>query len=48
VVVADGATPDVLADEALMRAHRLELPFGFDPRHVRADVPVRLPGPSAG
>jgi cobalt/nickel transport system ATP-binding protein len=32
VIVADGATGDVLADEALMRAHRLELPFGFNPR----------------
>ena len=32
VVVADGATADVLSDEALMSAHRLELPFGFDPR----------------
>ncbi len=31
-VVADGATYDVLTDETLMRAHRLELPFGFDPR----------------
>ena len=32
VVAADGATADILADEALMKAHRLELPFGFDPR----------------
>ena len=31
-MVADGATYDVLTDDALMRAHRLELPFGFDPR----------------
>ena len=31
IVVADGATYDVLTDDALMRAHRLELPFGFDP-----------------
>ncbi len=31
VVVADGPTLEVLTDEALMRAHRLELPFGFDP-----------------
>jgi cobalt/nickel transport system ATP-binding protein len=31
-VVADGPTYDVLTDEQLMRAHRLELPFGFDPR----------------
>ena len=34
VVVADGATYDVLTDDALMRAHRLELPFGFDPRVI--------------
>ncbi len=33
-VVADGPTPDVLTDEALMREHRLELPFGFDPAAV--------------
>jgi cobalt/nickel transport system ATP-binding protein len=32
VVVADGPTRDLLCDEALMREHRLELPFGFDPR----------------
>ena len=31
-VVADGATYDILTDEALMAEHRLELPFGFDPR----------------
>ena len=30
-IVADGATPDLLADEELLRAHRLELPFGFQP-----------------
>jgi cobalt/nickel transport system ATP-binding protein len=35
VIVADGPTADVLTDEATMRAHRLELPFGFDPRSVR-------------
>ncbi len=34
-VVADGATYDVLTDDALMRAHRLELPFGFVPRATR-------------
>ncbi|MCD4527053.1 energy-coupling factor ABC transporter ATP-binding protein [Nocardioides sp. cx-173] len=33
-VVADDATYDVLTDDALMRAHRLELPFGFDPRTI--------------
>jgi cobalt/nickel transport system ATP-binding protein len=33
-VVADGTTYDVLTDDQLMRDHRLELPFGFDPRSV--------------
>jgi cobalt/nickel transport system ATP-binding protein len=33
-VVADGTTFDILTDDALMRAHRLELPWGFDPRAV--------------
>jgi cobalt/nickel transport system ATP-binding protein len=33
VMVADGPTLDILTDDALMKAHRLELPFGFDP-HV--------------
>ena len=32
VIVADGETRSVLSDEELMGAHRLELPFGFDPR----------------
>jgi len=35
VIVADGPTMDVLTDDALMKAHRLELPFGFDPSLVR-------------
>ena len=30
-IVADGDTHDVLCDDDLLRAHRLELPFGFDP-----------------
>ncbi len=34
VVVADGPTRELLVDEALMRSHRLELPYGFDPRTV--------------
>ncbi|WP_436500586.1 energy-coupling factor ABC transporter ATP-binding protein [Actinokineospora sp. HUAS TT18] len=29
VIVADGPTRDLLADESLLAAHRLELPFGF-------------------
>ncbi|MGI5164324.1 energy-coupling factor ABC transporter ATP-binding protein [Spirillospora sp. CA-253888] len=31
VIAADAPTLDLLADDALLRAHRLELPFGFDP-----------------
>ncbi|WP_255950250.1 energy-coupling factor ABC transporter ATP-binding protein [Streptomyces odontomachi] len=34
VITADGSTADLLADEDLMRRHRLELPFGFDPRRA--------------
>ncbi|NGO68307.1 ATP-binding cassette domain-containing protein [Streptomyces boncukensis] len=34
VIAADGDTRELLSDPALMRAHRLELPFGFDPRSV--------------
>ncbi|MFE1781804.1 energy-coupling factor ABC transporter ATP-binding protein [Streptomyces sp. NPDC059506] len=34
VIAADGPTRDLLCDEELMRRHRLELPFGFDPRTV--------------
>ena len=33
-VVADGPTADVLADTDLLAEHRLELPYGFDPRSV--------------
>ncbi|MFC7810067.1 energy-coupling factor ABC transporter ATP-binding protein [Streptomyces olivaceus] len=36
VIAADGPTAELLADDGLMRAHRLELPFGFDPRSVPA------------
>lgn len=31
VIAADGPTQDLMANPALMSAHRLELPFGFDP-----------------
>ncbi|MFD7920771.1 energy-coupling factor ABC transporter ATP-binding protein [Streptomyces sp. NPDC059740] len=34
VIAADGTTQDLLCDADLMREHRLELPFGFDPRSV--------------
>jgi cobalt/nickel transport system ATP-binding protein len=33
-VVADGLTRDLLSDSALMKANRLELPYGFDPGFV--------------
>lgn len=33
-IVADGKTADLLGDEALMAANRLELPYGFDPGSV--------------
>ncbi|MGZ4615998.1 MAG: energy-coupling factor ABC transporter ATP-binding protein [Actinomycetes bacterium] len=33
-IVADGPTREILCDDTLMRAHRLELPFGFDPARV--------------
>ncbi|WP_028809663.1 energy-coupling factor ABC transporter ATP-binding protein [Streptomyces sp. 351MFTsu5.1] len=33
-IAADGRTGELLTDDELMRAHRLELPFGFDPRSV--------------
>ena len=34
-IVADGPTAVILADRELMRANRLELPFGFDPAFIR-------------
>ncbi|MGC4934661.1 energy-coupling factor ABC transporter ATP-binding protein [Gordonia sp. DT30] len=34
-VVADGAVDDILADPALLAAHRLELPWGFDIESIR-------------
>jgi cobalt/nickel transport system ATP-binding protein len=34
-LVADGPTAEILADTDLLRAHRLELPFGLDPSAVR-------------
>lgn len=36
VIVADGPTKDVLADTTLLAEHRLELPYGFDPRGATA------------
>jgi cobalt/nickel transport system ATP-binding protein len=43
VVVADRDTRQLLADEELLAAHRLELPYGFSPR-PRA-TPSPPPGP---
>jgi len=37
VIVASGPTHDLLCDDDLLRRHRLELPFGFDP--ARLTVP---------
>jgi cobalt/nickel transport system ATP-binding protein len=37
VIVADGPTAEILADEALMAEHRLELPFGFSPTVAARD-----------
>ncbi|MFF2186515.1 energy-coupling factor ABC transporter ATP-binding protein [Streptomyces sp. NPDC058155] len=34
VIAADGPTRELLGDPELMGAHRLELPFGFDPTSV--------------
>lgn len=39
VIVASGPTGELLSDEGLLRAHRLELPFGFDPRSVLPPSP---------
>lgn len=33
-MVADGPTVEVLTNQSLMAAHRLELPFGFDPERI--------------
>lgn len=37
-IVADGLTRELLADAELMAAHRLELPYGFDPLSVPGAV----------
>jgi len=47
-VVADGPTPEILADEALLAAHDLELPEGFDlTRLLRTASPRCRPAASA-
>jgi cobalt/nickel transport system ATP-binding protein len=40
-VVADGPTAELLADADLLTAHRLELPYGFDPTLAAAQLAVR-------
>ena len=35
-VVADGSTLELLSDAGLLRRHRLELPYGFDPATLTA------------
>jgi cobalt/nickel transport system ATP-binding protein len=47
-IVGDGPTRDVLLDETLMRANRLELPYGFDPRSVPVEGTIRPSVPVAG
>lgn len=39
-LVADGDTRTLLADDALLGAHRLELPYGFDRSSLRATPPA--------
>lgn len=39
-VLADGATHDLLTDAGLMRRHRLELSYGFDPAALPRPGPV--------
>ena len=38
-LVADGDTRTLLADDALLGAHRLELPYGFDRSSLRVTAP---------
>lgn len=41
VIVADGPTSTLLSDAEVMSRHRLELPFGFDPRRRPTAAPPR-------
>ncbi|MCH5644326.1 MULTISPECIES: energy-coupling factor ABC transporter ATP-binding protein [unclassified Gordonia (in: high G+C Gram-positive bacteria)] len=43
-IVADGAIDDVLADEGLLAAHRLELPWGFNAHSLSAARAARAGG----
>ncbi|MGP4112184.1 energy-coupling factor ABC transporter ATP-binding protein [Streptomyces sp. 4N509B] len=49
VVAADGPTHELLADAALLRRHRLELPYGFSvPAPGAGGVPAAGAAPGAG
>jgi|APDOM4702015248_1054824.scaffolds.fasta_scaffold32892_2 cobalt/nickel transport system ATP-binding protein len=43
VIAADGTTPRLLGDTALLAAHRLELPFGFSPESLRLPLATERP-----
>lgn len=47
-IVADGDIADILADEALLAAHRLELPWGFGLPGSAADCQCRRGGGQGG
>jgi cobalt/nickel transport system ATP-binding protein len=40
-IVADGPTATLLSNRSLMRSHRLELPYGFDPANIAAPPEIR-------
>jgi cobalt/nickel transport system ATP-binding protein len=48
VIAADGPTPRILSDGELLRRHRLELPYGFDPRVLVGLSEGRAPGQISG
>ena len=41
VIAADAPTADLLVDKDVLAQHRLELPFGFDPRTAAASLSYR-------
>ncbi|MEU7279228.1 ABC transporter ATP-binding protein [Streptomyces sp. NPDC045431] len=47
VIAADAPTRELLCDDALMRRHRLELPFGFDPMATPAPAPTPTRNPAS-
>jgi cobalt/nickel transport system ATP-binding protein len=46
-IVADAPTPEVLTDPALLAAHRLELPYGFDPHLAATQLATRPTRPTS-